>query len=154
MCLDVSDPDVVYFDVFLPRLSNGNVTLEDQNYVSSNCCRHHMGDIEYASRGFNANDVTKVDCTNNACNNDNLLSLLSLRNPVLKVNAVNTREANNSNSSDLMGLYNLQYLCIGSEVMLTTNMFQQLDLLNGVVGTVVDIIFDRIHSNKVPVFLP
>ena len=154
MRLDVSDPDAVYFDAFLRRLRNGNVTLEDYNFVSSNCCRHHMGDIEYTSRGFNANDVTKVHCTNNACNNDNLRSLLSLRNPVLKINAINTGEAINSNSSDLMGLYNLLYLCVGSEVMLTTNVCQQLGLSNGVVGTVVDIVFDRNDSSNVPGFLP
>ena len=154
MRLDVSDPDAVYFDAFLRRLRNGNVTLEDYQFASKTCCRHFMGDIEYNARGFNDSDVTKVHCTNHACNNHNLRSLLSLRKPVLKINALNTGEAINSNASDLMGLYNLLYVCIGSKVMLTNNVCQQLGLSNGVVGTVVDIVFDRNDSSYVPGFLP
>ena len=154
MRLDVSDPDAVYFDAFLRRLCNGKITLEDYQFVSKTCCRHFMGDVEYNARGFNDSDVTKVHCTNHACNNHNLRSLLSLRKPVLKINALNTGEAINSNASDLMGLYNLFYVCIGSKVMLTTNVCQQLGLSNGVVGTVVDIVFDRNDSSYVPGFLP
>jgi len=154
MRLDRTDPEAVYFDAFLRRLRNGNVTLDDYQYVSTNCCRHRMGDIEYSRRGFNNHDVTKVHCTNHACNNDNLRSLLCLRKPILKINAVNTGEAINSNSSDLMGLYNVLYVCVGAEVMLTTNVCQQLGLSNGVIGTVVDITFDRNDTSYVPGFLP
>ena len=38
--------------------------------------------------------------------------------------------------------------------MLTTNVCQQIGLSNGVVGTVVDIVFDKNDSSYVPGFLP
>ena len=61
----------------------------------------------------------------------NLSKLITLNSPAIKVTAINTGEAINTN---LYGLYSLQYLCIGC--MLTTNVCQQLGLSNGDIGIV------------------
>lgn len=68
--------------------------------------------------------------------------------------ACNTGEAINANSSDLLGLYNLLYITVGCKVMLTTNVCQQLGMSKGVIGLVVDIIFDMNNTVNVPGTLP
>ena len=73
--------------------------------------------------------------------------------PVLKISAVNTGEAISGNCSDLMGLYNVLYLCIGSKCMLTTNLCTKFGLTNGLICYVVDIIFSE-QNDDVPGTLP
>lgn len=75
--LDPSDQKAVYFDGFLRRLRDGEVTNADYEYVIKNGCRHWMGNEEYEERGFNNADVTKVHCTNRMCNQENLTKLVS-----------------------------------------------------------------------------
>ena len=152
--LDMSDSNAVYFDLFLKRLRNGKVTKDDFNIISRSCCCHRMGEEAFHEKGFNSNDVTTIFATNDECNQANLKIMSTFNSPILRVRSINTGEVLNQNTSDMMGLSNEIFLCVGCKVILTTNVCTQLGLSNGTMCLVEDFIFNSNDNKYVPGNLP
>lgn len=100
-----------------------------------------MGDNKFRQNGFCDGNITSIYVTNAVCNRANMKILTNLNNPVLRIRACNSGEVINMNTSYMAGLANEVYLCVGSKVLLTSNVCHQYGLSNGTVCLVKDFVF-------------
>ena len=131
----------------LKRLRAGKITIQDWKFLmqrsSANVSAKEKKDFEDALRLFT---------TNEKCAEYNLKKLVTLGNPIAKIEARHEpSSARHASDEQAQRLQPELYLCREARVMLTRNICTQQGLTNGSFGTVKAIIYD---SNSKPPDLP
>ncbi|RZC87713.1 hypothetical protein C5167_028166 [Papaver somniferum] len=132
----------------LSRLSDGNSTLEDWKLFFTR---------SYAPLSVQEKDnfknVVRLFPTKEDAANHNCQRLGQLRCPVARIPSKNNCvTANEANSDEAKGLEDVLLLSKQSRVMLRKNYSTQFGLVNGSIGTVKDIIYDK--EKKSPTGMP
>jgi ATP-dependent exoDNAse (exonuclease V) alpha subunit len=108
--------------------------------------------FEFEQRTFLLNSIN-IFTTLKESETNNLAKLRSLNQPVVKIYAVHTggSEALKADSDTARGLAPVLLLAKKARVMLTANLWVSTGLVNGAMGTVVDILFeDRQNHTSLP----
>ena len=144
--LQRSDPDAASFHGFLNRLADGKCTKEDWLLVKHKSSHTTLGDDEWRRRGFNDRGVIHLYSTNEMVEKHNLRELTKQNKPILRIEATNNcARAAGMTCDKFGGLQRFAYLCIGSTVVLTTNLCPEMGLSNGSTGIVKDIEFRGVN---------
>ena len=144
--LQRSDPDAALFHGFLNRLADGKCTKEDWLLVKHKSSHTTLGDDEWRRRGFNDRGVIHLYSTNEMVEKHNLRELTKQNKPILRIEATNNcARAAGMTCDKFGGLQRFAYLCIGSTVVLTTNLCPEMGLSNGSTGIVKDIEFRGVN---------
>ena len=77
----------------------------------------------------------------------NIAKLKALNHPIATINACHSSGAQNLSSDEMVGLGPVIYLAKGARVMLTMNIWTEVGLCNGALGTVLDFV---IHMTRPP----
>ena len=139
-------PEQQQWRATLGRIHDGEGTLEDWNLLRSRQPHRvsNLEDWEEAPRlWFARADVNKY----------NYYKLKELGSPVVKIEARHGggRRAEIATEDKAHGLQKEMFLAVGAKVFLTWNLWQQANLVNGMNGVVVDLVFDE---NSLPPALP
>ena len=140
--LDPNDPDSVRYDKFLDRLRNGKNTHADWEYFRDLGSQDTISANEWKERGFDEDNVVHLYQTNKEVAERNLRCLKKLQLPIVRVEARTTGDGRKAPSSRAGGLLLSLYLCIGSLVILTSNVAQNVGLCNGATGKVIAIVYN------------
>jgi hypothetical protein len=102
------------FIELLPRARNGEYTEDDWRLLMTRAVSlENIKDFECATRLY---------CDNKAVEKHNAEELRKLHNPILVVNAINSRPQIKNSSSEIFScIPNTIYLCVNAKVNLTTN---------------------------------
>ena len=130
----------VFRDILL-RLRDGKTTEDDWHTLNQNCSLDYMDD-ERKCR-FESNETFYIFSTNEECNRKNELKMNELQQPILKIEASHDAASSKRISSELFRkLQPTLFLCVGARVMLLWNLGQSCGLVNGYIGTVIEIYED------------
>ena len=92
----------------------------------------------------------KISFGNEKVSKDNYHKLCDLGHPIIQINAQHTNnKAKNLSAEDMGGLEPVWYLAKNSRVMLTRNLWTEVGLCNGALGTVRHVIYAEGHSPPV-----
>ena len=139
-----NNPEAEEFRELLLRMRDGIVTEEDWHKLQERAPQNvNMEDFKDAVRLFyDKENVARY----------NYEKLCRLGNPIARISAVHSGiGASAAKSDNAGGLQSEVFLSRGATVMLTSNLWQEVGLCNGTVGTVQELLF---HSDKPPPCLP
>ena len=142
--------DQTEFKECLDRLANGTFTMEDWNYFRE---RDLNGpNFTNEERKNIKSKAIKVCALNKDTKRHNIERIYALGTPVAPIRSLNKgKGASSANSTEAQGLLQDIILARGSQILLTTNLWQEAGLTNGAVGTVMYIIYAK---NEAPEKLP
>ncbi len=103
---------------------------------------------------FGGEDVTYLFTTNKEVLQHNMKCLQHLNAPIALIEAVHSGKGKAMSADAFMGLQVSLYLAIGARVLLTLNLSHGAGLVNGSVGSVMDIIYHEDDDNQSPTRLP
>lgn len=132
-----TDPQQLQFHQLLMRLRNACVSLDDWKLLMTRIpsCVHNKDDFS---------DALHLHPTVESVVKYNIAKLNSLDKPIANINAINTGpNASRASPDDAGGLYPQISLCEGARVMLTSNLWIETGLVNGAMGTVVNICYEN-----------
>ena len=131
---DDNDEEQRKFIELIPRLRNGESTVEDCNLLLTRVPTP-LNKVAFANAIRIFNDNESVD-------NYNLEKLVEINQPICVLSAQNSNNnAKRGNFNDFGGLANSIHLSVGCNVTLTSNTWIKKGLVNGSFGTIKDIIF-------------
>lgn len=135
------------FRDILLRLRNGESTQADWEVLSTRF-ENKLSKVERDK----FSEVTHIIPTWSDVNEVNFKMLGSLHCPVAKIHAVNTggKEACTADSDIARGLEAHLLIAKGARVMLTSNLLTSAGLVNGAIGTVIDILFEEQGPPSLP----
>ncbi len=137
--VDDGDEDQRKFIDLLPRLRNGDCTIDDFNHLR----KRFYGPDKYQD----FKDAKRIYALNKDCAEYNLHRIKDLGWPITLLEANNTSQAGKLCSSDqFRGLCNHIYLAIGANIVVTANIWKRAGITNGSKGRVVDIIYRNVSS--------
>ena len=130
----------------LDNISEGQVSKEDLKILETRMMHMQQGQEEHSFT-----DAIQLFSTKDELKDLNIRKLCSLRDinsnaptPVLKIEAHNScSKAEKATSHEAQGLEQVIYLAKGCKVMLRTNLWLKTELVNGAIGTVIDILYDK-----------
>jgi hypothetical protein len=136
--------DVKFLDL-LSRLSNGETTLEDYDILQTRFVKNVNN-----STKKNFEDAIRLFSTKEAVENYNNLKLHNMQDEngnLLLIARIPAKHhgkgAHRGSADDAGGLSSVLYLGVGCRVMLRTNMWVNMGLVNGAMGTVVDLLYEE-----------
>lgn len=139
-----SNPDQAKFIYLLPRLRNG---VNDENTVNDWQLLLKNSTTPLRMEAFK--DALHLFPDNRSCNLYNLHKLKQIDMPIAKLLAINNpSRARNFDSETFSGIENIVVLSVGAKVVLVTNIWTRMGLLNGANGIIRDIIFDKNNVNN------
>ena len=134
----------VNFRQLLLRLRNGQVQEDDWKLLMTRSIAH----ISDASLFANA---PRLFPTIEAVCEFNLVKLNSLSHPVATIKAVHSGpNASKASSVEASGLHPIVHLATGARVMLTSNLWVEMGLVNGAMGTVKAIVYTKTAPPDLP----
>jgi len=90
-------------------------------------------------------DAQRIYCLNDDCSEHNKVRLKQVNAPITVLRAHNDfLRGKNCASDQFRGLQNNLHICIGAHVVVTTNIWKRVGIVNGASGTVIDIIYRNI----------
>jgi len=138
-------PEQVLFRNILLRLRNANSTISDWNYLMQQTALslHDVALFDNAVRLFpTVQSVAEY----------NIDKLHSINRPVATIKAVHSgTNASKASSEDASGLDPTVHLAHGARVMLTTNLWVEVGLVNGALGSVVCICYKEGGPPALPI---
>ena len=81
--LDATDESSVWFEGFLNRLADAEVTLDDFNSLRDTCSNHTTGNDKWTDLGFADSDITHLYPKNAEVEKHNQYVLKNLKNPMV-----------------------------------------------------------------------
>ncbi|KAK3925319.1 ATP-dependent DNA helicase [Frankliniella fusca] len=127
----------MHFLLCLEHISNGIITEEDKFVLKSRI--KTPSDIENLPEFLEA---VHIFGTNKHVDVHNLMKLVKENRPVLRIDAENkSRHAKACSSDQALGLPQILFLSIGCRVMLKKNLWVEGGLVNGAIGTLIDIVY-------------
>ena len=135
----------------LLRLRRGEILRSDWQTL----CERNLGRLPAHERALFENGTVQLFATKADAEEYNLECLQKLGKPILVCNASHggpVGEAKGLSSDHFMGLRSSLSLSVGALVMLRSNLWVNQKLVNGTIGTVVDILFSA--TSKGPPDLP
>jgi len=124
---------------FLERVSTGQCTSADVKMLKRRTILN-LKESEIAE----FKDCLRICSRKNAAKEHNTFKLENLSNPIARIAAENnSKKAFSSSDEAANGLPNVLYLSLGSRIMLRQNINISLGLLNGSLGTVIDIVYKK-----------
>ena len=100
------------------------------------------------------NNALRLYFTRDEVNNRNIECLTRLNVPIKILAAVNRgRDAEKATEEEADNLPNRMYICIGARVMLSTNLWTDMGLVNGSMGTIVDLTCLHGKQVRIPTLL-
>ena len=140
-----NDSDDEVFRNLLMHLRNGQVSHSDWQLLMQRTAQHvhNIHEFEHAVRLF-------YDKLSVAQYNSEKLQTLNM--PIARINAIHScAAAANAKPDDAGGLYPVVFLAEHSQVMLTANLWQEVGLCNGAIGTVYKLLYTE---TNIPPNLP
>ena len=124
----------VRFRTLLSNIRDGKVTLEDWKLLLTRSpSETTLNELP---------NTVKLTHSNKDVAENNFAAMKSLRNPIASVNALHSKKsATKCSSDDMGGLVPKLQFCIDARVMLTRNLWTDVGLCNGAIGTVKNIIY-------------
>lgn len=142
---DENDPEQAQFMKLIPRLRNGESTLDDYNLL--------LKRIQTAFNSESFSNATRIFNDNESVDDYNMERLIAINRPITQIFCENSNSKSKSGSAaDFGGLANFIHLSIGCNVTLTLNTWNKKGLVNGAFGTIKDIIYPDIEftNNTLP----
>lgn len=135
---------------FLERVSCGKCTKADVKMLR----KRTILNVKETDRA-KFKDCLRICAFKNAAKDHNRLKLENLNSPIARIAAENnSKAAFTSSDENANGLCNVLYLSLGSRIMLRQNINLSLGLLNGTLGTVIDIIYKKgCGPPQLPIFV-
>lgn len=128
-----------FYVEFLSRLSEGNCTDVDLKLVKERAITR-METVDQQ----NFKQALRICSTKDDVQDYNRDKLVELNNPIARISAQNNcQEAFDSKLEDAGGLPNTLYLAVGARVMLRFNINVSMGLVNGSLGYIHDIIYQK-----------
>ena len=134
-----TNPEANRFRKLLANLHDGIVTEEDWQLLLTR-------DPSKVTNHNEFNDAIRLFYDKQSVAEYNIQKLQSLGVPIAKINAVHSNStAASAKADEAGGLYPVIFLAVGASVMLTANLWPEVGLCNGAVGTVHKIVFKEDH---------
>ena len=128
------------FREVLGRLRDGKNTEADWLYLNTHCALENFSPEKRLT--FNSSETTWIYETNIECHKKNCQQLLHLRMPVCCIEAEHDSSSSARKSTEqCRRLASKLYLATGAKIMLLWNICTSKGLVNGSIGTLVDIIY-------------
>ena len=145
-----NDDDQRGFIELLPRARDGRLTQEDWELLLKRQPNSLTSDEKAEFE-----DATRLFFPKREVNRFNGKKLRELEKPVARVSAVHTgANARRASADTAEGLERDLYLAKGAKVMLTKNLYQQVGLVNGIRGEVVELVYtDDAPPPKLPLYV-
>ncbi|KAK3916447.1 ATP-dependent DNA helicase [Frankliniella fusca] len=132
---------------FLKKVLRGSCTLKEMNFMKDRCLNAMS-----TSERLKFKNSLRVCSTNDNSHSYNMKKLRSLCKPIAILQAVNNNKTAFLSSDDLAdGLVNVLSICKGAKVMLRKNINVSRGLVNGAIGVIKHIVFEK---GKKPPLLP
>ena len=132
--VDLENPDQKHFIEMIPRFRNGDSTLKDWELLIKRSPTPEL------LKQFQ--DAPRIFPENIPCDKFNIERISSLKQPITSLHAVNEpRIARKYDAENFNGLNNLLYLCIDAKVVITSNIWKRVGILNGASGTIKAILY-------------
>lgn len=126
------------------RARNGDSSLDDWNILLLRSPNKVRNLIHFQ------NNAIRLSFGNEKVAQENYKQLKNLNQPIIQINAQhNSTKAKLVSADDMGGLEPTKYLSKKARVMLTRNLWTEVGLCNGAMGTVVDIIYAKGHRPPV-----
>ena len=157
--LDATDPESTDFYEILESVRDGKMNEKYRQMLIDKCSMYRMGMQKFAAVGFEDDGVSRLFVTNKDSEEYNQTQLLKLQknnnSKIAKITAVNSVGAKSFSNSKANGVPNQIFLCVGAKVLLTKNLKQAANLVNGSTGIVKDIIYaeNETPANNLPMYV-
>lgn len=126
------------------RARNGDFTVDDWELLLTRQ-PNRIQNLEHFH-----NSCARLSYGNEKVATDNFNRLKELNEPIVQINAQHSNsQAKHLSPDDFGGLQPVIYLSKGARVMLTRNLWTEVGLCNGAIGTVIDIIYAPGHEPPV-----